>query len=82
MIQAKDINQWVQQIIGALPPALQQLPQHMQEQLRDVLFSSFNKLDLVTREEFDAQAGVLLKTRLKLEQLEQRLKTLEATNNG
>lgn len=77
MIQSKDINHWVQQILAALPPGLQQLPQNVQDHLRQAMISTFNKLDLVTREEFDAQTGVLLKTRTKLEQLEKRLRELE-----
>ena len=77
-MQAKDINQCVQQILSALPPGLQNLPQNMQEHLRTAILSTFNKLDLVTREEFDAQVGVLLKTRIKLEQLEKKIKELEA----
>ena len=76
-MQIKDVNQWVQQILAALPPGLQQLPQNCQEHLRDAILSTLNKCDLVTREEFDAQAGVLLKTRAKLEQLEKRLQELE-----
>lgn len=35
------------------------------------------RLDLVTREEFDAQAAVLARTRAKLEALEQQLEKLE-----
>lgn len=33
-MQVKDINQWVQQILAALPPGLQQLPQNCQQHLR------------------------------------------------
>lgn len=39
--------------------------------------SGLSKLDLVSREEFDAQAAVLAKTRAKLEALEQELKALK-----
>jgi ubiquinone biosynthesis accessory factor UbiK len=81
-MQAKDINQWVQQILAALPPGLQQLPQNLQQHLRDALFSTLNQCDLVTRAEFDAQTGVLLKTRLKLEQLEKRLRELEESSSN
>ena len=35
-------------------------------------------MDLVTREEFDVQAGVLRRTREKLEALEARVAALEA----
>ncbi|NRP10862.1 Membrane fusogenic [Marinobacterium sp. xm-a-121] len=50
----------------------------MQQQIKTVLQSSFAKLDLVTREEFDAQAAVLQRTREKLEQLEAMVAELES----
>jgi BMFP domain-containing protein YqiC len=37
----------------------------------------FQKMDLVTREEFDLQARVLAKTREKLEALEEKVTALE-----
>ena len=42
-----------------------------------MLGSAFNKMDLVTREEFDIQQQVLIKTRTKLAELEARLDKLE-----
>lgn len=42
------------------------------------LQSALSRLDLVTREEFDAQQAVLARTREKLEQLEETLASLEA----
>lgn len=42
--------------------------------------STFNKLDLVTREEFEVQSQVLLRTREKLEALEKRVEELEQLN--
>ena len=50
----------------------------MQQQIKTVLQSSFAKLDLVTREEFDAQAAVLQRTREKFEQLEAVVAQLES----
>ena len=38
-----------------------------------MLSSAFNRMDLVTREEFDIQQQVLIKTRTKLAELEARL---------
>lgn len=49
----------------------------MQAQLKTLLQSSFSKLDLVTREEFDTQAAVLARTRQKLEALEGQVAELE-----
>ena len=37
----------------------------------------FQKMDLVTREEFDIQTQVLAKTRAKLEELEAKVAALE-----
>jgi len=44
-----------------------------------VLQAGLAKLDLVTRQEFDVQAGVLARTRETLAKLEERLKALEDT---
>ncbi len=48
----------------------------LQKSLRSVVQNAFSKLDLVTREEFDAQQEVLRKTRARVEQLEQELEEL------
>ncbi|MBH5329820.1 accessory factor UbiK family protein [Eikenella sp. S3360] len=49
-----------------------------EKNVKALLGSTFNKLDLVTREEFDIQQQVLIKTREKLAALEARLAKLEA----
>lgn len=49
----------------------------IEKNMRAVLTSLFSKLDLVTREEFDVQAQVLLRTREKLKTLETRVAELE-----
>jgi hypothetical protein len=43
-----------------------------------MLSKAFHKFDLVTREEFDTQSKVLLRTRKKMEELESHIKELEA----
>jgi len=45
--------------------------------LRVAITGLFDKLDMVTREEFDAQRAVLMRSREKIDLLEQQLKTLE-----
>lgn len=57
-----------------LPQGDQALPKR---ELQLALQAALARLDLVTREEFDAQAAVLLRTRQKLEVLEQQLARLE-----
>jgi BMFP domain-containing protein YqiC len=50
----------------------------LEANLKAMATSFFARLDLVTREEFDVQRAVLLRTREKLEQLEVRLAQLES----
>ena len=50
----------------------------VESNFRSILQSGLAKLDLVTRREFDVQAGVLKRTREKLETLEARLSELQA----
>jgi BMFP domain-containing protein YqiC len=45
--------------------------------MRAMLASSFARLDLVTRHEFDIQTEVLARTREKLTELEAKLAALE-----
>ena len=53
-------------------------PAHdFEKNVRALLASAFARLDLVTREEFDAQRAVLERTRAKLTELETRLAELE-----
>ena len=44
--------------------------------MKQLVMAAVKKLSLVTREEFEVQTQVLLKTRLKVEQLEKRLMEL------
>ena len=52
----------------------------MEKNMRGMLESGLQKMNLVTREEFDIQMAVLQRTRQKLEALEQRLASLEAAS--
>lgn len=50
----------------------------VEKNVKAMLGSAFSRMDLVTREEFDIQQQVLIKTRTKLLELEARLAKLEA----
>ena len=52
--------------------------QDVERNSRALLTQALARLDLVTREEFDVQAQLLLRTRAKLEALEARVRALEA----
>lgn len=49
----------------------------IEKNVKAMLSSGFAKLDLVTREEFEVQTQVLIKTRARLEALEARVAELE-----
>lgn len=51
-------------------------------QLKALLEASLRRLNLVSREEFDIQQAVLLRTRTKLEALEAQVKSLENEVRG
>lgn len=51
--------------------------QDLERNLKALLAGFFSRLELVTREEFDVQRQVLLRTREKLERLEAKVAELE-----
>ncbi len=53
----------------------------IEKNIKSLLGSAFNKMDLVTREEFETQQQVLLKTREQLAILEQKIIELEQKNS-
>jgi BMFP domain-containing protein YqiC len=77
MFDTKIIDDIAKKLSECLPPGLQNIKQDLEKNFHSVLQGMFAKLDLVTREEFDAQKGVLAKTRSKIENLEKQLAELE-----
>jgi BMFP domain-containing protein YqiC len=81
MIDPKKFDEIADTITRALPPGLLQMRDDAEKNIRAAMTSTFNKLDLVTREEFEVQSQVLLRTREKLEALEKRVEELEQLTN-
>jgi BMFP domain-containing protein YqiC len=77
MLDPKHLDDLARRLSGSLPKGLQVLQDDINRNLRAALEGGLAKLDLVTREEFDVQAAVLLRTREKLERLEQQVAELE-----
>lgn len=71
------LDDLARRLAEALPPGLTALRDDLQDNFRAVLQAGLARLELVTRQEFDVQAGVLQRTRERLEQLDLRLKELE-----
>jgi BMFP domain-containing protein YqiC len=55
----------------------EQASQDFQKNIQQVLARQLNKLDLVSRDDFEAQQAVLLRTREKLEALEKQVAEIE-----
>ena len=67
---------------SSLPPGAGVPKEDLENNLRASLHSAFDKLELVTREEFEIQAQVLARSRARLEQLEKTVAELEAKLNN
>ncbi|MDX2298095.1 MAG: accessory factor UbiK family protein [Xanthomonadaceae bacterium] len=78
MIDLKSIDDLARRLSDMIPPDLKDARADMQQHFRATLQAGLGKLDLVTREEFDVQRAVLLRTREKLELLERIVAVLES----
>ncbi len=78
MIDLSHIDDLARRLSGLVPPSMREGSEELQQNFKAVLQSGLSKLDLVTREEFDVQRAVLLRTRKKLEALQQAVEQLEA----
>jgi ubiquinone biosynthesis accessory factor UbiK len=73
------IDDLARRLMEQVPPALRAVGEDLEAGFRAVLRERLARLDLVTRDEFDAQTRVLARTRARLEELEARLAALEGT---
>ncbi|MGB5625354.1 MAG: accessory factor UbiK family protein [Woeseiaceae bacterium] len=73
----ESIENLARKLAESMPEGLRSVREDLENNFRSVLRASLSKLDLVTREEFEVQEAVLLRTREKLEALEERLQRFE-----
>jgi BMFP domain-containing protein YqiC len=71
------IDDLARRLSAAVPQGFTAMRRDLEENFKAVLQAGLTRLDLVTRQEFDVQAGVLRRTREKLEALEARLAEIE-----
>lgn len=77
MIDPKKLEQFARQVHESLPKGIRDLGDDVEKKIRQVLQNQLSRMDLISREEFDVQTQVLLRTREKLNQLELRLREVE-----
>lgn len=73
----KTLDEMTRRLLDSLPPGLQGLQGEVEKNLRVALESILARLNMVSREEFDVQSAVLVRTRTRLEKLEQQVAVLE-----
>jgi BMFP domain-containing protein YqiC len=73
----QSIEELARRLAESLPDSVRAVRKDAEENFRSVLKSGLEKLDLVTREEFDVQEAVLQRTREKLDALAKKLDELE-----
>ncbi|MFA7291258.1 MAG: accessory factor UbiK family protein [Rhodocyclaceae bacterium] len=71
-----ELNSRLSALIAASPA------RDIEKNVKALLGSVFEKMDLVTREEFDIQSQLLARTREKLTALEARVAALEASQKA
>ena len=80
MIDLRTLDDLSQRLGALLPPSHGEAREDLTRNFRSALQAGLQRLDLVTREEFEVQRLVLRRTREKLEALEQRLAEMERSS--
>lgn len=77
MLQNINLEDLSKRLSAAVPSGLSALGADLDKTFHAILQGAFEKMRLVSREEFEAQRAVLARTREKLEKLEARVAELE-----
>ncbi len=76
-MEPKSIDEFARRIAGLMPASATRFQEEIEKNLKAGLKGVLQKMDLVTREEYDVQTAVLERSREKLAQLEERIAALE-----
>ncbi len=82
VIDPKMFDDLTRKLADAVPPGLKGLQSDLERNFHAILQSTFNKLELVTREEFEVQSTLLARTRAKLDALEKQVAALEQSHSN
>ena len=72
-MSVKKVDEIIKKFLDTMPESLRNMPEHLRQQIRSHMQDTLTKMDFVSREEFEVQKMVLLRTREKLEALEKKL---------
>jgi BMFP domain-containing protein YqiC len=75
--QRMNLDELARELAQAVPKNLRAIGADLERNFKALLKAGLERMDLVTREEFDLQAALLERTRAKLEKIDARLAELE-----
>ena len=78
MFNPKKLEEIAKQVGDAMPQGVKTAGEEVERKVKQILQAQLGKLDMVSRDEFDVQTNVLLRTREKLTALQNQLAEIEA----
>ncbi|WMN61329.1 ubiquinone biosynthesis accessory factor UbiK [Pseudoalteromonas xiamenensis] len=82
MLNPSKLEEIAKQISSNMPQGLKNIADSFESKTKQVLQNKLSEMDFVSREEFDIQSKVLIRTREKLMELEAKVAELEAKMNS
>ncbi|KPU82016.1 hypothetical protein JI57_05020 [Psychromonas sp. PRT-SC03] len=77
MFNPQKLEEIAKQIADAMPEGVKSFGSDVDRKIKQILQTQLGKLDMVSREEFDVQTHVLLRTREKLAAIEAKMDEFE-----
>jgi ubiquinone biosynthesis accessory factor UbiK len=77
MIDYRKLDELMDKLLGVLPDSARHLHRDIESNMRAVLENGLQKMNLVSREEFDIQSALLARLQDRVKHLELQLKNQE-----
>ncbi|HEX2586191.1 MAG TPA: accessory factor UbiK family protein [Steroidobacteraceae bacterium] len=78
----RSIDELARNLSASLPESVTMMKADLEHNFKSVLQSALNRMDLVSRQEFDIQVALLNRVRTQLNVLEQRLAEMEKSTSN
>lgn len=78
MFNPQKLEEIAKQVSDAMPEGVKNIGEDIDRKVKQVLQAQLGKLDMVSREEFEVQTQVLLRTREKLAEMEAKIEEIES----
>jgi BMFP domain-containing protein YqiC len=75
---SNSLDDLARRLADSVPEPVRAFGRDLESNFKAVLQAQLSRLDLVTRQDFDVQSALLARTREKLNEVEARLKEIEA----